>query len=296
MKKFIFIFLLSFFISFWPQSMILAAEIFFEQVKDTGLQSQLMTSVFINTEEALNAVEGKVIFPSELLELKEIKDGNSIVNFWLERPVAGKAGEITFSGVTPGGYKGAKRLIFSMIFWVKQEGEGIFQTRDARALLNDGEGTEANLKTLDLRFTAPKKEPVIKEPALEAKDKARPETFTPEVGRDPAILDGKWFVVFAARDKDSGVAHYEIKETRYRTLGLFSKWISAESPFALRDQKLRSYIFVKAVDKAGNKRVIKIAPWDPMPWYENYENWAIIIIVTLAALPAAKKLWRKKRA
>jgi len=116
----------------------------------------------------------------------------------------------------------------------------------------------------------------------------------PEIAQNSAITNGKWFLVFATQDKGSGIDHYKVKETRQRFLDIFSKWISGESPHVLQDQELRSYIFVKAVDKAGNTRIEKITPKNPLRWYENYENWIIIKVGILAALLATKKIWRKK--
>ena len=115
----------------------------------------------------------------------------------------------------------------------------------------------------------------------------------PEIARDPTIFDGKWFLVFATQDKGLGIDHYEIKETRYRFFGSFSRWISAESPYALRDQELKSYILVKAVDKAGNERIVKINPRNPLRWYENYENWIIIVLGLVIAYAIKKFLWKR---
>ncbi|MBI5221905.1 MAG: hypothetical protein HY980_00175 [Candidatus Magasanikbacteria bacterium] len=246
----------------------------------------------MNTEETLNAVEGRVIFPSELLELTAVQDGNSVISFWLERPMVGKTGEVSFSGITPGGYKGAKRLIFSMRFTIKQEGKGMFNIRDAKALQNDGAGTEANLKTFDLQFTTPKKELLSLVPISEAKDSERPETFAPEIGEARALFDGKWFIVFTARDKGVGVDRYEIKETRQKIFNWSSKWVPAESPYVLRDQALQSFVFVKAIDKDGNERIVNIPPRNPLAWYHHYENWTIII-PWLAIYMIGKLLWRK---
>ncbi len=62
-----------------------AAEISLDsKTKEIGVGSQFEVGFFLNTEgEDINAVEGKIIFPKTLLELKEIKDGNSIINFWI---------------------------------------------------------------------------------------------------------------------------------------------------------------------------------------------------------------------
>ena len=115
------------------------------------------------------------------------------------------------------------------------------------------------------------------------KDTEPPESFVPEISRDELIANGKWFVVFVTQDKASGIDRYEIKESRQKILTFFSRWRVAESPYVLQDQELRSYVFVKAVDKNGNQRIIKIAPRNPLEWYENYENWLIIVLGLLIA-------------
>src|SRR3989344_535718 len=67
---------------------VFAAEFFFDsETKEASPGAGFQTDVLLNAEnEEINAVEGKIIFPPELLELQTINDGNSIVNFWVERP------------------------------------------------------------------------------------------------------------------------------------------------------------------------------------------------------------------
>ena len=133
---------------------VFAAEISFDaKTREVSVGEQFEASIFLNTEgEYINAVEGKVIFPENLLELKEIRDGNSIVNFWIERPKIKSDNQITFSGIIPGGYIGKKGLIFSAIFQSKNEGKGTIEIREAKTLLNDGKGTQASLSISNLQF------------------------------------------------------------------------------------------------------------------------------------------------
>ncbi|OHA03777.1 MAG: hypothetical protein A3J58_00715 [Candidatus Sungbacteria bacterium RIFCSPHIGHO2_02_FULL_52_23] len=271
-------------------SPVFAAKMFFEQEKVPGLKDQFKMGVFLETEEPLNAVEGTVRFPINLLELQNIEDGNSIVNLWLARPTAGKMGEIIFSGITPGGYQGSKGLIFSMTFLVSHEGTGAFEIQDARALRNDGEGTAVELQTFTSPFVVSQKTTDIQIPVSETHNNNPPESFTPEITHNASVFEDKWFMVFAAQDKDSSMDHYEVKESRQKFFAIFKNWLPAESPYVLDDQELRSYVFVKAVDKAGDKRIVRVAPRNPLPWYENYESWIIVTGGILVVLYAAKKL------
>ena len=259
-------------------------------------------TLFVNTEqENINAFEGKIIFPNDLLDLKEIRDGNTIVNFWVERPHKEqgtgdkKQGEIAFSGITPGGYEGEKGLLFSAVFRALREGDGVLEVKDVKALLNDGKGTPARLSLSPFKFIVSKEDPLVPGLLIPApEDIEPPESFKPEIARDHAIFDGKWFLVFATQDKSSGIDHYEVKESRQKIFTLFQKWVPAESPYILSDQELRSFVFVKAVDKDGNTRVVKIPPQNPLKWYERWEIW-IIIVLGLVIAYAVYKATRSKR-
>jgi len=253
---------------------------------------QFTATILLNTEESINALEGQIAFPADVLELVEIQSGNSIVSFWIDKPKV-EADKIFFSGIIPGGFRGENGSILSMLFQAKKPGDGSIAIRGIKVLKNDGAGSTAATITSDFQFSIAEKASTVVNKKEE--DHELPETFRPEIARDESLFDGKWFLVFATQDKASGIDHYEVKESRQRIFTLFQKWVPAESPHILADQELRSFIFVKAVDRAGNKRIIQIAPQNPLVWYENYENWIIIIAGVLALLLAIKKLWRKKR-
>ena len=279
-----------------PQ-LVFAANLFFgAKTNEVGVGEQFEAKLLINTpEESVNAFEGKIIFPSNLVKVKEMRDGNSIVNFWIDKPKA-QNGAIAFSGITPGGFQGNNGLLFSAVFEAKSEGIARFEINDAKVLRNDGTGSPAVFTAMPLEMAISLKAPAAPSTAVTTvKDTESPESFVPEISRDETIANGKWFVVFATQDKASGIDHYEIKESRQRFFVIFQKWSQAESLYILQDQELRSFIFVKAVDKAGNKRIIQIAPRNALLWYNNYGNWFIIIVGVLALLLAIKKLWRKKR-
>src|SRR3989344_4835035 len=97
---------------------VFAAEIFLEPDKNLGQEDQFKVGIFLRTEELLNAVEGTLRFPPDFLELKSVDDANSIINFWVEYHTVSTNGDVRFSGITPGGYKGRYGLIFSATFKV----------------------------------------------------------------------------------------------------------------------------------------------------------------------------------
>jgi hypothetical protein len=287
-KKIILRFALSFYIlifAFCIKGIVFAAELnLIFHTQEIAVGQQFQVDVILNTEgEQINAIEGKIIFPQDLLELKKINDGNSIINFWIEKPKSAPEGQIMFSGIVPGGYNDSQGLIFSITFLAKKEGSGTIEFNGVKALRNDGKGTEVPLTISNFQFSIsnlPAGEPVPQEVTTpKTEDRNPPEEFTPQVAADPAIFEGKWFLVFATQDKGSGIDHYEVLESRNQKIEN-RNWRTVESPYLLKDQKLKSFIYVKAVDKAGNERIATLAPRYPLKWYEKWENWIIIIIVT----------------
>jgi hypothetical protein len=260
---------------------VFAVEVSFDKKTQEIKVNQLFdVGVFINTdEESINAIEGKITFPQDLLEVKKVNDGNSIINFWIEKPKSTSDGQIAFSGIIPGGYNDSRGLIFSITFLAKKEGSGLIEIQNAKTLLNDGKGTEAKLKIFNFKFSIFKESPIIQPLVSKIKDLKPPEDFKPEIVSDPTIFNGKWFLVFTTQDKDSGIDHYEVSESRNQKIEN-RNWRTVESPYLLKDQKLKSFIYVKAIDKAGNERIVTLAPRYPLKWYEKWENWITIIIVT----------------
>jgi hypothetical protein len=267
-----------------------AAEFYFDAPSPLGVGDSFEAVLYLNTEE-INAVEGTIVFPSDVLQLSEIREANSIINLWVEKPRLVSDGQIVFSGIIPGGYQGPRGSLLRLVFVAKKEGQGAIEVKEARALLNDGKGTETALTIFPYRYTISKAPGGLTVPVIQ--DEERPESFAPEVYHDHNLLDDQWFMVFATQDKRSGIDHYEVKEARHRISGMFKGWTTAESPYVLQDRELRSTIFVKAIDKAGNARIETIPPRNPLRWYEDYENWIIILLGSSLAFAFGIYLWRK---
>ncbi len=255
-------------------------------VPEIGTGQEFRVDLMLDTEsQDVNATQGKIVFPKNSLELKEIIDGNSVINLWVEKPklyILNSESYVSFSGVIPGGfsgvlspyYKGEKPgKVFSLVFVAKTEGIGSIEIKDAKVLLNDGKGTPAELRIMnyELRIMGlpiPNSQFLIPD---SKKDADPPELFTPEISRDPNIFNGRWFLVFAAQDKGSGIDYYAIHEsarTKEAARINTKDWTVVESPYILKDQKLRSYIYIKAVDKAGNERFAVLPP-KFAPWYKK---------------------------
>ena len=95
-----------FVISLLVASEALAAKFVVTGPGQTGSGQLFEVTVGLDARDAaVNAVSGAISFASSLVTLEAIKDGNSVVNFWLEKPHE-KNGRVLFSGVIPGGFQG----------------------------------------------------------------------------------------------------------------------------------------------------------------------------------------------
>jgi hypothetical protein len=257
-----------------------AAEIFSYTTKSTLAEKEkFLVEVFLDTEDSsVNAVEGVVTFPSSLIELKETRDGNSLINFWVEKPHITKMGEVSFSGITSGGFVGKKIFLFSMVFETKVSGKGTVSFKNIRVLNNDGLGTEivTTKKSLTLSVGDNPKGDWVDE---NIKDTEPPEVFIPVLASDIALFDGATFVVFSTVDKGSGVDHYAVKEGR-------DEYIVVTSPYVLKDQSLSKNIYVTAFDKSGNERTIEIKGPNR---YKSFQSGLILGIILIICIFLLRK-------
>lgn len=262
-------------------------------VSEIGVGQKFYIDLMLDTEGSdINAVQGTVNFPGDILKFDSLNDGGSVVDFWVEKP-AYKDGAVIFSGIIPGGfngvlspyYQGAKPgKILRLYLIAKAEGSALIKLTDAKVLLNDGKGTEAPLAisnffayvttSADKQFTISNQIP---------KDTESPEDFKPQIVSDPNLFDGKRVLIWDAKDKGSGIGHYEIAEERGNNIArnyAELSWQTAESPYVLKDQSLESYIYIKAIDRDGNFRIVYLLP-SYTPWYKKP---LVDIIVGLGAI------------
>lgn len=280
-----------------------ASRLYFEGANIINKSDVFEVVLKLDVEDAnINAIEGSIKLPSNI-RLRQIKDGGSLVTLWIEEPAI-DGNYLSFSGIIPGGYKGELSPywkgtrageVLSLIFEAQQTGlVSLAMTGDTKILLNDGEGTEGRLLREEFRFLIVERFPEIEDKsAVYEKDFNAPEDFKPEVTADPSLFDGQYFVVFKAQDKGVGINYYEIKEKRgkeikdYRDLG----WKRVESPYLLEDQSLKSFIYIKAVDRNGNTKVIVVSP--PQSTSTN-EIYIILVIIILVLFGLSRKRQRRK--
>lgn len=232
----------------------------------------------------LNAIGGQILLPEEFLEIKEIILSGSKINFWVQPPAQTGSGQVTFSGMVPGGFSG-KLAIFSIILKAKKSGTAEVIFAKPEAYLHDGLGSSDATNVSEIKIVIEPRAPESEMLTVKMEDDEPPENFQPEIIDAEKTLGIKYALIFFASDKKSGINFFEVMEQRvYRLFGFefkSGKYVQADSPYRLKDQKLKSEIFVKAVDNRGNYRIARLPPSSPIRWYENPLIWGIIVLALI---------------
>jgi hypothetical protein len=283
----------------WP---VFGAGVHFNPTSIPAQQSQPSTvTLLIDTQQdSINAIDGVVLVAKELGDSIVVSDSGSIITYWIEQPTW-DPGErtIKFSGAIPGGYNGNNAILFSVIV-SEYDGPAVSNALTATNLhsyANDGAGTPIMIssKQFAIGGTPGKTDGAVTEQLYigdSKQDSIPPETFSPHVTRDERVFDNKWFVNFATIDKQSGIDHYEVQESRNGRINS-GNWKTASSPYLLEDQNLQSFIFITAIDRQGNERVIKVFPKNELPWFARY--WKDIMILVVIVLIVGVSYWYYKR-
>ncbi len=249
-----------------------------------GESQEYKLDISIDAAQAVNIIEASLIIPHSL-DLGSVNNSNSIVSFWIDKPIFNDStGRLTFAGMIPGGFSGNKGHILSLTFKItSQENDPhiIFDGASTHVYLNDGNGTK---DTLDFE--------TVKLPSREnIHDTVPPEAFIPIVTHDSTLHEGKWVVLFQTQDKGSGISHYEVQESK-KSSPQEALWKEGESPYILLDQKLQSYIFVKAVDEEGNQYIAHVAPTYPSIHSKLLIPLLILVCITFLLLLFRKVYYR----
>lgn len=290
-------------------------------------------------DECINAGEIGLSFDPDILEVIDFNFGESIFPLWVKRPnkndieKINQEGKIVFIGGVPGGYcgkipgdPGESNILAGIIFTPKKpvlfHKTDIKFSSETKVLLNDGNGTQAEIKiqesTIEIDETLPKQEDEWGKKIGE--DDIPPESFLIEITSASNVWDGQYFLIFFTTDKQTGIDHYEVLETKPENIireateknvilewvkdKIFKKkkvtfWKETTSPYLLKDQGLNSVIAVKAVDKAGNERIVEYendALKKTRVSQEDYTFVAIFLgLIMLIILLVILKLTKKRK-
>ncbi|MFH1235466.1 MAG: cohesin domain-containing protein [Parcubacteria group bacterium] len=102
-------------------------------------------------QEVINVVQGKVKYPTDILEVIDVSRGGSFLTLWPDPPsVDAEAGEISFTGGIPQGSMVFDGIVLTITFRATSPGGGEveFLQDGTRVLLNDGKGTDAPVENV----------------------------------------------------------------------------------------------------------------------------------------------------
>lgn len=103
-------------------------------------------NVMVNSaDQAMNAAEGVLNFPTDKLQVVGVSKAGSIFNLWVQEPSfsnSGNSGNVRFEGVVLNpGYNGAAGKILEITFRAREAGTANAVFASGSVLANDGQGT-----------------------------------------------------------------------------------------------------------------------------------------------------------
>lgn len=265
--------------------------------------------------EVINALEAKIHYPSPFLTATDIMVGESILTFIRPPQIDAERGEISFAGIIPGGYAGLipgnpslANVVIKIIF---QTPGNVISDKDSlnlevgfdpetKAYLNDAEASLAklNLAKVQIVLNFKKEQNASFDPWLDIlkNDQTPPEEFSPII----TYFGNQYYLVFKTEDKNSGLDHYELINSEKPIENLKGQTGErVQSPYLLKETDLKRYLYLKAVDKAGNERWAMVNPSiakvkaSPFLKFFPFLIGGFILLVGLAILTILK-LWSKK--
>ncbi len=246
---------------------------------------QVVLPITLRASEQINAISFDFVVPQDMV-VNSVNDGGSIVSFWIEKPVYNETTHhIYFSGIIPGGFVG-KGVLANIIATPKHSDLYLISIQKAEVHKNNSNASIDEFSTGSMQIPVASADSNALPFFEPASDTQKPEHFEISVAQDESLLDGKWVALFNTQDKDSGIARYEVAETKNKIIDQdYSKlsWMPAESPYILTDQRLASYIYVKAIDNNSNIQIEERPPQYPVTWYDAlvFEFGASFVIILL---------------
>ena len=132
-----------------------AAVLYMESINEQYKSGDtFLAEVRLDTEEEhINAVQASLVFSPETLEVQDLSIENSVLSLWVVEPFL-LSNTISFIGGVPHGYNGPDGLLATITFRIlsAETPSWISFQDNTKTLLNDGKGTEANLRTQEAVF------------------------------------------------------------------------------------------------------------------------------------------------
>jgi len=244
-----------------------AASVHFKVVPNNvvGDEAAIVEAYIDPQGKTLNVVEGIIRVQEEAgakVSSVVVETGGSVLTTW---PVVPRYSYdtnkvIRFTGGVPNGFNN-EGLLFRMRLFASNPGKVTISWIGGGAYLNDGKGTEEGVFARSITISLAQGKPNLMRSSTV--DSTPPDFDTIEVGRDPSVYEGKYFVSFHAIDDVSGVSHYDVRE------GQETVTVS-NGVYVVKDQERNTPVVITAYDQAGNSRSVRVHL--KYSWRNKYRN------------------------
>jgi hypothetical protein len=263
-----------------------AAEVSLERAFDPFFEESIYEIQVVLDPEGSEwtAVQGEILFESDSVRLLDLKTGGSLVGLWVDTPEI-KGNRVRFSGMTPGGGGQEKGLLFSIFLQVAELQESEILTIELSDFVlsvypDFSEPVEIKMSPLSLLLVSTSQPPQN----VQITDKTQPNGFSLSRIRSKLISSRHPVLLFQTVDDNAGISHYELfSSTREQEITedfLESDgWVHVESPLILDKGLNDTYLYIKAVDRAGNVLTRSLDPESEEPEVKRRAQ-----LITLAVL------------
>ena len=273
------------------------ARIYFEPQEATvGTEGTFFVAVLLDSrEDTINALSVSIDVPEEFVPT-DTRDGDSIISLWIDKPKWNEeTRKLTFSGLIPGGFLGTyAHLLTIELSPTGRPGNSIlsFDSEETILLRNSANAEEVTLDLESITLLVIKGKENLPVVII---DTDPPEGFVPFITGYKQAFDGNYVVVFSTQDKKSGICCYFVAEMRGREVHDYTglTWKEAESPYTLEDQSLRSFVYVKAIDKESNETIAIVSPQSTVSGYVM--SHFIGILITIAVVLISTLIYVRRR-
>jgi hypothetical protein len=282
---------LSFVLVFISVSYATAAELTFSPSQLVrGTSDIYAVDLILDTQgEDINVLEASLSYPLESFILKDVLTGDSVINFWIQKPLS-KDGLIHFSGSIPAGYTGSKGKVITLLLQPQLTGAvlnlGILGDKDnpSRVFLNDSLATEKIIPAHSVSFNL--SSTVSNGGVVNLTDKIKPDIFDIAIASSNTLPPNKVFVVFHTEDKGSGIDRYEMAqadtaEELSNNANLL--WQKVVSPVVINLAQTRRFLAIKAFDHSNNftLAVADLKPSQNKTIFQNPFTVAVILSIII---------------
>ena len=251
----------------------------------------VLVPVSVDTEgKTVNAIDGSVAISGfGAVDVRDISLAGSRVPMWVRTPSLSPAGDsVSFVAAFPGGISGDSVQMFTLALHAGKQSTVELVPKDLKGYLNDGLGTEVPSTGPSPRITVgpASASPVDELRKSVSSDNIPPLAFPVEVLQTRELYGGRKYLSYRTADEQTGIDRYEVSEGD-------GPWIRTGGEYVLSKQSGYQKVKIRAVDRAGNVRVVEFSVGSRIRWWAVVAGSAVGYLVLRLAIAAVIALRKK---